>query len=134
MRTLFGVDVNELTEPKQPRPKSDGWHSFSPPKVTLSPRESDVCQLLLQGLCVKEIASLRNISCKTVECQKTNLYRKLGVHSYYELLKHFHANPVVEVSEVPPSAEHAQIMKRLEHVEALLTELAYLTRLHRSAA
>jgi RNA polymerase sigma factor (sigma-70 family) len=52
---------------------------------TLSPREREVFNLLLEGLSQKDIAQKLNISHSTLDFHRTNLYKKLGVHSIKEL-------------------------------------------------
>ena len=51
----------------------------------LSPREREVFDLLLEGISQKDIAQKLNISHSTLDFHRTNLYRKLGVHSIKEL-------------------------------------------------
>jgi len=51
----------------------------------LSPQERKVFDLLLEGLSQKEIAHKLNISHSTLDFHRTNLYRKLSVHSIKEL-------------------------------------------------
>lgn len=55
---------------------------------SLSDREREVLKLLGDGLSVKEIASLLNLSVKTVEAHKYNLMRKLDIHDRTELIKY----------------------------------------------
>jgi len=53
--------------------------------IMLTPREQEVFDLLLKNATPKEIAFSLNISHDTVLAHQKNLYRKLGVHSKYEL-------------------------------------------------
>jgi len=46
----------------------------------LTARESEVANLLLEGLCNKQIADRLSISIKTVEKHRQSAYRKLDVH------------------------------------------------------
>jgi len=55
---------------------------------TLSNREREVLKLLADGLSVKEIASLLNLSLKTVDAHKYNLMRKLNLHNRTDLVKY----------------------------------------------
>jgi len=55
----------------------------------LTSREQEILKLLLEGISAKEIAYKINISVKTIDTHKTNIYRKLDVHSYKELLNKF---------------------------------------------
>jgi len=51
----------------------------------LTPRESQVVNLAIQGLATKEIASKLGISSHTVNNHLKKIYEKLGVHSKAEL-------------------------------------------------
>jgi len=52
----------------------------------LSKRETEVCELLLQGYTMKQIAGLLSIAYPTVNTYCTSLYRKTGVNSRTELM------------------------------------------------
>src|SRR6266478_7749221 len=52
---------------------------------TLTPREREIVQLLAEGNSSKEIASQLNLSVKTAETHRSNLMRKLNLHSISEL-------------------------------------------------
>jgi two-component system response regulator NreC len=52
--------------------------------TSLSSREREVLQLLVQGLRNSEISEQMHVSIKTVEAHLTNLYQKLGVQSRTE--------------------------------------------------
>jgi DNA-binding NarL/FixJ family response regulator len=54
----------------------------------LSAREREVLKLLAEGMSVKEIAALLNLSIKTVDVHKYNLMRKIDVHDRTELIKY----------------------------------------------
>lgn len=47
----------------------------------LSPRETEVLNLLARGMSFAEISSVLNISCHTVTAHIKKIYRKLQVHS-----------------------------------------------------
>lgn len=51
----------------------------------LTKRESEITQLIVNGLTCKEIARKLSLSHRTVEVHKANLMKKLGVHSKHEL-------------------------------------------------
>lgn len=55
------------------------------PAAALTMRERQILSLVAQGRTNAEIASLLNISPKTADNHRTNLMRKLGVHSAAEL-------------------------------------------------
>jgi DNA-binding NarL/FixJ family response regulator len=66
---------------------------FAPPEWTtlcrlfeLSPRESEVARLILNELDEQDIASNLGITQRTVRAHVEHLYRKLAVHSRYQLV------------------------------------------------
>jgi DNA-binding NarL/FixJ family response regulator len=70
-------------------PKPQGLGS-SPRKADnkLSQRENEVLRFLAEGHCTKEVASLLNISSKTVETYRLNLMKKLKITSVVSLVKY----------------------------------------------
>jgi DNA-binding NarL/FixJ family response regulator len=66
------------------------------PKRLLSPRESEVLRLLAQGHSNKEVAAFLGISKKTAEVHRTNIMRKLEVHSFAELVRYAVRQKLVE--------------------------------------
>ncbi|PYV42928.1 MAG: DNA-binding response regulator [Acidobacteria bacterium] len=54
----------------------------------LSPRQKEVLHLLAEGRSAKEIASLLDISVRTVEFHKSALMEKVGVHTAADLVKY----------------------------------------------
>lgn len=54
----------------------------------LSDREKEVLKLLADGLSLKDAASQLGLSVKTVDVHKTNLMRKLDLHSRAELIRY----------------------------------------------
>ena len=60
--------------------------SVSIPK-TLSSREGEIVQLLAEGQSSKEVAVGLGISVKTAETHRSNILRKLGMHSVTELVR-----------------------------------------------
>ena len=57
------------------------------PSVQLSAREREVARYCCEGLIAKEIADKMNISVRTVETHKTNIFRKLGIGTTVELVR-----------------------------------------------
>ncbi len=55
-------------------------------KFELSKRETEVCQLLIQGYTLRQISAILSIAYSTVNTYCTSLYRKLGINSRIELL------------------------------------------------
>jgi DNA-binding NarL/FixJ family response regulator len=53
----------------------------------LTTRERDVLQLLAEGLGTKEVAGRLNVSPKTIEVHRLNLYAKLKVNNVIELTR-----------------------------------------------
>jgi len=62
----------------------------------LTSREREILQLLAEGHSNKEIAKLLNLSVKTVETHRTNLMKKLGLHSLAELVRYAIRNGLVQ--------------------------------------
>ena len=56
-------------------------------KHRLSPRETEVLQLISEGNKTREIASKLHISVKTVEIHRRNIMEKLNIHSIAGLTK-----------------------------------------------
>ncbi len=68
----------------------------SPPKgVTLTPRQREVLQLVAEGKSTKEIATVLNISVKTVEFHKSHIMKELDLHTTAELTKYAMAHGLV---------------------------------------
>jgi DNA-binding NarL/FixJ family response regulator len=55
--------------------------------IQLTIRERDVCQLVIKGFQTKEIGSRLNITDRTVEFHKQNIYHKFGVSDALNLVK-----------------------------------------------
>ncbi|MFZ9146781.1 MAG: helix-turn-helix transcriptional regulator [Sediminibacterium sp.] len=53
----------------------------------LSSREQEVVSLLVKGMKIKDIASTLNIKSNTVSTIKKNIYYKLEVRNFVDLLK-----------------------------------------------
>jgi DNA-binding NarL/FixJ family response regulator len=62
----------------------------------LTPREREVVQLIAEGKSSKEIASALEISEGTAETHRTNLMRKLDVHSVSEIVRYAIRNHLIE--------------------------------------
>ena len=72
---------------------------------SLTSREREIVQLLAEGQRTKDVATLLNLSVKTVETHRTNMMRKLSLHSISELVLYAVRNDIVQVhgpsSELP---------------------------------
>jgi DNA-binding NarL/FixJ family response regulator len=104
-KTIFSSRVSDMI--------MDGYkrHRVSPvvDKLTrLSPREREVVQLVSEGKASKQIATILRMSLSTAETHRSNILRKLRLHSIAELvlyavrngLVHVHLPPVVHVSRL----------------------------------
>lgn len=60
----------------------------APPPDALTPREREVLQLIAEGLTSKEIGEKMGVARKTVETHRTNIIRKLDLHSIASLTKY----------------------------------------------
>jgi DNA-binding NarL/FixJ family response regulator len=63
----------------------------------LTTREREVIQLLAEGKTSKEVAVTLNLSTKTAETHRTNLMRKLDLHSVADLTRYAVRNGIVQV-------------------------------------
>ena len=68
-----------------------------PVKERLTPREREVVQLLAEGKTSKEVAVVLNLSVKTAETHRTNVMRKLNLHSVADLVRYAVRNRIVQV-------------------------------------
>lgn len=59
-----------------------------PPVSILTPKEREVLQLIAEGVTSKDIGLRLGTSIKTVETHRTNLMRKLGLHSVAAVTKY----------------------------------------------
>jgi DNA-binding NarL/FixJ family response regulator len=65
----------------------------------LTGREREIVQLLSEGKSAKEVAVALNISVKTAETHRSNIMRKLGLHSVSELVLYAVRNNIVNVEQ-----------------------------------
>jgi DNA-binding NarL/FixJ family response regulator len=68
-----------------------------PLKDRLTAREREVVQLLAEGKTSKEVAVALNLSVKTAETHRTNVMRKLDLHSVADLVRYAVRNNIVQV-------------------------------------
>lgn len=62
----------------------------------LTPRQSEIIQLLAEGRSTKEIATFLNISVKTAETHRANLMRRLNCHSVAEVIRYALRNQIID--------------------------------------
>lgn len=72
--------------------------STKPLVSALTQRQREVLQLVAEGKGTKTIASILNISVKTVEFHKFRMMGELNLHSTAELIKYAIAEGLVSVS------------------------------------
>jgi DNA-binding NarL/FixJ family response regulator len=72
---------------------------------TITPREREIVQLLAEGRTTKEVAAILNVSVKTAETHRSNLMRKLKIHSTSELVLYAIRNRIVQVPLDPTPTE-----------------------------
>ena len=80
-------------------------HGSSQPPAgadVLTAREREVVQLLAEGKSTKEVAVTLGLSVKTVETHRSNLMRKLDVHSVSQLVLYAVRNNMIQVLPPPP--------------------------------
>jgi DNA-binding NarL/FixJ family response regulator len=76
-----------------------------PPTLpTLTPREREVIQLLAEGKSSKEVASVLNLSTKTAETHRSNIMRKLDIHSIRDLVVYAVKNDIIQVHVSAPTS------------------------------
>ena len=61
-------------------------------EIRLTQREQEIARLCCEGLLNKEIADRLDISQRTVETHKNNIFHKLGINTTAELKKHYLCN------------------------------------------
>ncbi|MBS0152351.1 MAG: response regulator transcription factor [Nitrospira sp.] len=70
---------------------------------SLSPRQREVLQLVAEGRSTKEIASILNVSTKTVEFHRTRIMKELRLKTRPELTKYAIRNGLITLQTVTPS-------------------------------
>lgn len=82
-----------------------------PPHLpTLTPREREITQLLAEGKSSKEAASALNLSTKTVETHRSNIMRKLSLHSIRDLVVYAIKNKIIQI-DMPPESNQPTPMQ-----------------------
>jgi len=70
---------------------------------SLTPREREIVQLLAEGKSSKEVASHLDLSVETAETHRSNIMRKLNLHSVSGLVLYAVRNNMVQVAIPPPA-------------------------------
>jgi len=92
-RTFFTPKVAQMMLDGYLRP----YESDASEKCVLTPREREVIQLVAEGKTTKEVATALSLSVKTAETHRTNLMRKLDLHSIADLTLYAVRNGIVQV-------------------------------------
>jgi DNA-binding NarL/FixJ family response regulator len=93
-RTFFTSRVAQMMLDGYLRPHKDNDTSN---QCVLTPREREVIQLVAEGKSTKEVATALSLSVKTAETHRTNLMRKLDLHSVADLTLYAVRNGIVQV-------------------------------------
>ena len=93
-RTFFTSKVAQMMLDGYLRPQQER-DSFD--QHVLTPREREVIQLVAEGKTTKEIATTLSLSVKTAETHRTNLMRKLDLHSIADLTLYAVRNGIVQI-------------------------------------
>lgn len=93
-RTFFTTKVAQMMLDGYLRPQDQIDSSV---QCVLTPREREVIQLVAEGKTTKEVAAALNLSVKTAETHRTNLMRKLDLHSVADLTLYAVRNGIVQI-------------------------------------
>jgi len=93
-RTFFTSKVAQMMLDGYLHPQHETVNSE---QHVLTPREREVIQLVAEGKTTKEIASALSLSVKTAETHRTNLMRKLDLHSIADLTIYAVRNGIVQI-------------------------------------
>lgn len=102
-RTFFTTKVSQMVlegylDRDTPKSREDGHDKKEDDSApVLTSREREVIQLLAEGKTSKEVAVALHLSVKTAETHRTNLMRKLGLHSVADLTRYAVRNGIVQV-------------------------------------
>jgi DNA-binding NarL/FixJ family response regulator len=92
-RPFFTSRVSEMVLDGHPRGRGEALHES--PRSRLTPRERQIVQLLAEGKSNKEISGALGISVKTAEAHRSNVMRKLDLHSISDLVRYAIRNKIV---------------------------------------
>jgi DNA-binding NarL/FixJ family response regulator len=96
-KTFFTTKISEMVLASflnsRPMEATPGNH------LGLTSREREVIQLVAEGKSTKEVAVTLGLSVKTADTHRSNLMRKLGVHSVSELVLYAIRNNIIHVVE-----------------------------------
>ena len=93
-RTYFTPKVAQMMLDGYLRPYEE---NAVPAQCALTPREREVIQLVAEGKTTKEVATALGLSVKTAETHRTNLMRKLNLHSVADITLYAVRNGIVQI-------------------------------------
>jgi len=93
-KSIFSSRVSNLIVDGYKRHRVDPDAARMP---KLSPREREVVQLVSEGKASKEVAAILNVTLTTAETHRSNIMRKLDLHSIAELVLYAVRNEIVHV-------------------------------------
>jgi DNA-binding NarL/FixJ family response regulator len=93
-KTFFTSKVAQMMLNGYLRPHGE---SDASGQCVLTPREREVIQLVAEGKSTKEVATALSLSVKTAETHRTNLMRKLDLHSVADLTLYAVRNGIVQI-------------------------------------
>jgi DNA-binding NarL/FixJ family response regulator len=93
-KSIFSSRVADLMMDGYKRDRVDPDGARAP---KLSPREREVVQLVSEGKASKEVAAILNVTLATAETHRSNILRKLKLHSIAELVMYAVRNEIVHV-------------------------------------
>ena len=79
--------------------RENGTALEPPVPSRLTPREREIVQLLAEGKSSKEVAVVLGLSVKTAETHRSNIMRKLELHSVSELVLYAVRNNIVHMAQ-----------------------------------
>jgi DNA-binding NarL/FixJ family response regulator len=100
-RMFFTPRVNDMVLAGFLDKGHTGGSGEAPMLPKLTPREREVIQLLAEGKSSKEVASVLNLSTKTAETHRSNIMRKLDIHSIRDLVVYAVKNDIIQVQVSP---------------------------------
>jgi DNA-binding NarL/FixJ family response regulator len=96
-RTFFTTRVSQMVLDAFLHREDRDVEKVDPSGDVLTTREREVIQLLAEGKTSKEVSVILNLSVKTAETHRTNLMRKLDLHSVADLTRYAVRNGIVQV-------------------------------------
>jgi DNA-binding NarL/FixJ family response regulator len=93
-KSIFSSRVSNVIMDGYKRHRADS-NALRMPK--LSPREREVVQLVSEGKASKEVAAILHVTLATAETHRSNIMRKLEIHSIAELVLYAVRNEIIHV-------------------------------------